>query len=60
MKDEQESFGRTSGERVPERENDKDKVKEAQKTSTMETVRQVGTRDLAEREGEGHLMQSLV
>jgi len=59
LKDEQESFGKASGERVPGRENDKDKVKEAQRTSTMETVRQVRTRDLAEREGEGHLMQSL-
>ena len=41
MKDEQESFGRTSGKRVPGRENDKDKVKEAHRTSTVEIVRQV-------------------
>ena len=60
MKDEQESFGRTSGERFPGRENDKDKVKEAHRTSTMEIVKQVGTRDLTERGSEGHLMQSFV
>ena len=36
------------------------RTKSRRHRSTMETVRQVGTRDLAEREGEGHLMQSLV
>ena len=44
MKDEQESFGRTSGERVPGRENDEDKVKEADRTRTVEIVRQVWLR----------------
>lgn len=60
MKDEQESLGRTSQETVPGRENDRYKVKEPHRTSTMEIVRRVGTTDLAKRGGGGHLMEGLV
>lgn len=60
MKDEQEPLGRTSQETVRGRENDRYKVKEPHRTSTMEIVRRVGTTDLAKRGGGGHLMEGLV